>query len=183
MCVYIYTHTLTHTTKRRCHGQCLYITFGMHARLLMCVCVCIVFIYSCVFMCVYAPTTSIIELHAPPPEGVNNNKRGHTQTAILCVWSRARVDPNTTTASGGQRGTTLTHNTHTTKHQPNQRTRESLAHDNSRRAHPTVHASIMMMMMMMIIISSSSSSSITSAHTSPHNLRPCHTTTHVVVVW
>jgi hypothetical protein len=46
-----------------------------------------------------------------------------------------------------------------------------------------VHASIMMMMMMIIIISSSSSS-ITSAHTSPHNLRPCHTTTtHVVVVW
>lgn len=96
-----------------------------------CVCVCVycVFIYSCVFMCVYAPTTSIIELHAPPPEGVvvnNNNKRGHTQTAILCVWSRARVDPNTTTASGGggQRGTTLTHTTLT---QPN--TNQTNAHE------------------------------------------------------
>ena len=75
-------------------------------------------------MCVYAPTTSIIELHAPPPEGVNNNKRGHTQTAILCVWSRARVDPNTTTASGGQRGTTLTHTTLT---QPN--TNQTNAHE------------------------------------------------------
>jgi hypothetical protein len=179
VCIYIYTHTLTHTTKRRCHGQCLYITFGMHARLLMCVCVCIVFIYSCVFMCVYAPTTSIIELHAPPPEGVNN-KRGHTQTAILCVWSRAwtPTPPPRVGGRGGQHSLT----TLTQPNQPNQRTRESLAHDNSRRAHPTVHASIMMMMMM-IIISSSSSSSITSAHTSPHNLRPCHTTTHVVVVW
>ena len=133
-------------------------------------------------MCVYAPTTSIIELHAPPPEGVNNNKRGHTQTAILCVWSRARGPQHHHREWGAEGDNTHSHNTHTTKHQPNQRTRESLAHDNSRRAHPTVHASIMMMMMM-IIISSSSSSSITSAHTSPHNLRPCHTTTHVVVVW
>lgn len=137
-------------------------------------------------MRVYAPTTSIIELHAPPPEGVvnnNNNKRGHTQTAILCVWSRAR-GPQHHHREWGAEGDN-THSQHPHNQTNNQRTRESLAHDNSRRAHPTVHASIMMMMMMMIIISSSSSSSsITSAHTSPHNLRPCHTTTtHVVVVW
>jgi hypothetical protein len=140
-------------------------------------------------MCVYAPTTSIIELHAPPPEGVvnnNNNKRGHTQTAILCVWSRAWT-PTPPPRVGGRGGPHSL--TQPNTNQPNQRTRESLAHDNSRRAHPTVHASIMMMMMMMMmmiiyiyIYISSSSSSITSAHTSPHNLRPCHTTTHVVVV-
>jgi hypothetical protein len=125
VCVYIYTHTYTtHHKEAVPWSVSLYYLWNACAAAHVCVCVYCVFIYSCVFMCVYAPTTSIIELHAPPPEGVNNNKRGHTQTAILCVWSRARVDPNTTTASGGQRGTTLTHNTHTTKPTKPTHTRE-----------------------------------------------------------
>jgi hypothetical protein len=92
MCVYIYIYTHTYTTHHKeavPWSVSLYYLWNACAAAHVCVCVYCVYIYSCVFMCVYAPTTSIIELHAPPPEGVNN-KRGHTQTAILCVWSRAR---------------------------------------------------------------------------------------------
>jgi hypothetical protein len=89
--IYIYTHTYTHHKEAVPWSVSLYYLWNACAAAHVCVCVYCVYIYSCVFMCVYAPTTSIIELHAPPPEGVvNNNKRGHTQTAILCVWSRAR---------------------------------------------------------------------------------------------
>jgi len=93
VCIYIYIHTHLHNTPQRGGAMVSVSILPLECmRGCSCVCVCVycVYIYSCVFMCVYAPTTSIIELHAPPPEGVNNNKRGHTQTAILCVWSRAR---------------------------------------------------------------------------------------------
>lgn len=127
MCVYIYIYTHTYTTHHKeavPWSVSLYYLWNACAAAHVCVCVLCLYIELCVHVCVYAPTTSIIELHAPPPEGVNNNKRGHTQTAILCVWSRARVDPNTTTASGGQRGTTLTHTTLTQPNQQPTHTRE-----------------------------------------------------------